>query len=231
MTRSLVLLSGGLDSSVNTYLAKSMSEIAFALTFDYGQLSAVREIEASLRIVEYYGIPFKHVELPWLGEITGTALCNRGTGLPRFDSLSTNKAEDFKGSAQQVWVPNRNGIFINIAAAFAESFDIDLIITGFNREEGETFPDNSEEFINVVNDSLSFSTLKKCRVHSYTSGLQKKDIVKLGLDGNFPFHLIYSCYSGDEKMCGRCESCMRTIKAFEENSCFDLIKGNFRDEN
>ena len=226
--QSIILLSGGLDSAVNTAIAKEKTEIAFVLTFDYGQHSAKKEMEASRKIADFYKIPFRLMKLPWLGEITKSALCSHIKKLPTFEEKLPDDKKSLDEIAQQVWVPNRNGLFINIAASFAESIDVDLIITGFNSEEGETFPDNSSDFINSINQTLSFSTLKKCKVHSYTSDMNKKDIVKLGIEMNIPFDLIYSCYTGDEKMCGKCESCKRAIRAFEANGCMEIIKRNFQ---
>ncbi|MBU1626619.1 7-cyano-7-deazaguanine synthase QueC [bacterium] len=228
MKRSIILLSGGLDSAVNTAIAKEKTKIIFALTFDYGQRSAKKEIEASRNITEYYKIPFRPMKLPWLGEITKSSLCSHIKKLPTFEGKLPDDRKTLDEIAKQVWVPNRNGLFINIAASFAESLDTELIITGFNSEEGVTFPDNSPQFIDAINQSLSYSTLKECKVHSYTSDKQKKDIVKLGMDMNVPFDIIYSCYDGDEKMCGKCESCLRAIKAFEENGCLEIIKRNFQ---
>jgi len=227
MTRSLILLSGGLDSAVNLALAREETKIEMALTFDYGQICAKKEIEASSMIARHYEIPFQTLEIPWLGKITKTALCNKEAGLPTFDKDLPQGSETMRELASKVWVPNRNGLFINIAASYAESLDLDMIVTGFNKEEGETFPDNSRAFIDAINDSLSYSTLKGCRVRSYTWGMMKKDIVKIGMKYNVPFNLIYSCYKGEEKMCGRCESCLRVIRAFKENGCLELIRRNF----
>jgi len=231
MKRSIMLLSGGVDSAVNTALAFEQTELVLLLTFDYGQLSAKKEIEASKRIGGFYDIPSKILEIPWLGEITNTALCNQKRELPTFERKLPDDRKTLSEIARQVWVPNRNGLFINIAACFAENLDAELIITGFNAEEGETFPDNQPLFIALINQSLSQSTLKKCWVHSYTSNLQKKDIVKLGLEKKVPFEFIYSCYAGENKMCGKCESCMRLIRAFKANDCYEMIEGSFKDDN
>src|SRR5204862_304097 len=62
-------------------------------------------------------------------------------------------------TARAVWVPNRNGILVNIAAGFAESLGAASVVVGFNREEAETFPDNTLDFAAAATAALGFSTL------------------------------------------------------------------------
>jgi len=130
-------------------------------------------------------------------------------------------------ATSQVWVPNRNGLFINIAAAFAESSAASLIVTGFNREEGNSFPDNSPHFVEAANRALETSTLRRIRVISYTQDLTKAEIVRLGIEVGAPLHSLYSCYVGDERMCGRCESCVRLRRAFTSTGHWEMIRDKF----
>lgn len=212
--KSIMLLSGGLDSTVNMAQAVKETDVVLALTFDYGQRAAGREITAASQIAAYYRIPAKVIELSFLKEITKTALVNVNETIPEMSlsELDTDKALD---TARQVWVPNRNGLFINVAASYAESLGCELIVTGFNAEEAATFPDNSPAFIKAVNSALSFSTLSNVEVTCYTQDLDKTGIIKLGRELAVPFNLIWSCYYGNEEMCGRCESCQRLLRAKE----------------
>jgi 7-cyano-7-deazaguanine synthase len=114
---------------------------------------------------------------------------------------------------KDVWIPNRNGLFINVAACYAEYYGAKTIITGFNREEAQDFPDNSARFLHAINRSLSYSTLSKVKVKSYVAALSKKEIYHLGLKHKAPLEYIYSCYLGDRQMCGKCASCKRFIEA------------------
>ena len=216
MTRGIVLLSGGLDSLVSLGITK---DIKLALTFDYGQKSADYEIRASKAICDYYEIEHKVIKLDWLKDITHTALVSDGD-LPQ-------GIENPKESAKSVWVPNRNGLFLNIAAAFADSEDYDFIVIGANKEEGQTFPDNSKEFIERVNLEFEFSTLKKPKVIAPLLNCVKNDIVKLALENNVPLRLVRSCYAGGEKHCGMCESCTRLKNALIANGDTKFIKELF----
>ena len=226
--KSVVLLSGGLDSVVSLACAVEESSVCFALTFDYGQKSARKEIQAAQDCCRSLAVSHRIIRLDWLEEITKTALVKAGVEIPL---VSENDLEDTGGtlreSMKHVWVPNRNGLFINIAAGFAESLEASLIVTGFNGEEAATFPDNSPQFVEAVNRSLRLSTLGSVRVVSYTQHLTKSEIVRLGLGKKAPVRLIYSCYLGEELMCGRCESCVRVKRAFRSTGNWELIRDKF----
>lgn len=222
MTKSIILLSGGLDSLVSLGLAKNEYNIQLALTFDYGQKSVEHEISASKKICEYYGIEHKIIKLDWLKEITQTSLVS-GKDIP-LTSLDDLSSDEFtEKSAASVWVPNRNGAFLNIAAAFADSYDYDYIFFGANKEEGTTFPDNTQEFIDRINSSFEYSTQKHPKVFAPLINLAKNDIVKSAVENNVPLKLTRSCYATKEKHCGVCESCVRLKRALEENNCQEII--------
>lgn len=210
--KSVALLSGGLDSTVSLAQGLLETDVVLALTFDYGQKAARRECEAARGLCAHWGIEHRIVALPFLGEITGTALVSGGIPEPAEEALDDPVQARITASA--VWVPNRNGLFINVGACFAESLGAELLITGFNREEAATFPDNSPEFVAAVNGSLAFSTANQLMVVSYTQRLDKVEIVGLGRRLGIPWPLIWSCYHGGDRPCGRCESCLRFARAF-----------------
>lgn len=207
MTRSIILLSGGLDSLVSLGLSKEKYNITLALTFDYGQKSVSQEIEASRKICEYYGIEHKIIKLDWLREITHTAIVSE-EALP----------QGIQESSKSVWVPNRNGLFLNIAASFADGEDYDYILIGANKEEAETFSDNTREFIARVNSEFEYSTTKHPKVIAPLINSDKNDIVKQALENALPLELVYSCYQNAKKNCGICESCVRLKNALKANA-------------
>lgn len=259
--KAITLFSGGMDSLVSTFIAKQKGhKIILAITFDYGQRAAKREMSAARKICELWKIPHKAIKLPWLAEITDTALvnkkkklpiichpegvCRRQTteGSPEFStgdpSLSLKMTTNY--TARAVWVPNRNGLFINIAAGFAESFGAELIITGFNKEEASTFPDNSKKFVFAINQSLKHSTLKRLksphtplckrgergdfkhpRVVSYTQNMSKADMAAYAARHDLPLRYCWPCYEGGKKMCGRCESCARFMSALNKITIYE----------
>lgn len=229
----VALLSGGLDSLVSLAMAGTDAEIAMGLFFDYGQKSAARERQAAEAISAHYNIPFKMIKLDWLAAITNTALVSKKIEVPKVSEWELEKKlEITQHSAKAVWVPNRNAVFVNIAAAFAESIGADQILAGFNAEEAATFPDNSIQFINFSNQLLRLSTLSKPKVVSPIQTYNKNGIVNIGVKLKVPFNLVYSCYTpgADNKMCGECESCSRLKRAFKSTGNYDLIKDSFPEE-
>lgn len=215
--KSIILLSGGLDSFVSLALSKEEYNITLAITFDYGQRAMSKEIDASKAIAKFYNIEHKVISIPWLADITDTSLVNTNNSLPELDITELDNEELTNKSAKNVWVPNRNGLFLNIAACFADSQDFSHIIFGANKEEGTTFPDNTQDFINRINESFDYSTLKKPKVFAPLINNNKFEIVKIGLKKKIPFNLVRSCYTNNEKHCGKCESCLRLKRAFENN--------------
>ena len=214
--KSVALLSGGLDSVVGCKRAADETKVELALTFDYGQPAAEREVEAAGAIAKRLGISQRTIKLAWLGEMLPEGLKGKG---PEAE-LGDEKAE--LEAARAVWVPNRNGVFINVAAAFAEVLDCDQVVAGFNAEEGASFPDNSQEYIEAANAALEFSTLRKPRVVSYTAGMNKAEILRLGRKIGAPLELIWSCYYGGKEMCGECLSCRRVLRALREEEADGL---------
>ena len=201
--RSIILLSGGLDSTVSATIAKRHTAVLFALTFDYGQRAADMEIAAACKMCRALTIEHKVIRLPFFTEFKKCVML-KSSKMSKEKSLSRLK---------DVWVPNRNGLFISIAACFAEYYGAQYVITGFNREEARQFPDNSVGFVRATNRALGYSTLNKVKVISYVSGYTKKKIYQLGLKHGAPLEHIYSCYSGGTRMCGKCASCKRLIAA------------------
>ena len=230
--KSVAILSGGLDSLVSLAIAKKETDVILALTFDYGQKAAAEEIKAAAKISKHYGVTHKTIALDWLKQITKTSLVNEKAQIPTVSEHDlVSKLEITQASAKSVWVPNRNAVFVSIAASYAESLGADLIVTGFNSEEAMTFSDNSLQFVSACNQLLRLSTLSKPKVISYVQSYNKSGIVNTGVKLAVPFNLIYSYYRGVvKKMCGQCESCSRVKKAFRDTGNFELIRDRFPDE-
>jgi 7-cyano-7-deazaguanine synthase len=207
------LVSGGLDSTVATAVAAWSGSVLLGLTLRYGQRACDREVEAARRVCDALGIPHRVIEARWLGE-GQCALLEGGAELPRPDAEQLEGASA-AASAAAVWVPNRNGVFVNVAAALAESLGAEAVITGFNAEEAETFPDNSREFLEAATRALAHSTRNAVRVESPVSHLRKDEILRLGHDIGAPIRHVWPCYEGGERPCGTCESCRRFRRALE----------------
>ncbi len=217
--KGVILLSSGLDSLVSLYLAKKECDVVLALTFDYGQKANIDEIKAAQKITSKLEIEHKIIKLPFLKEVADNALTNSSKTL-EFDELGIN-------SMKAVWIPNRNGLFLNIAAMYCDSLNLDYIIFGANKEEAETFSDNSLEFNKIADEFFKFSTLKKPKILAPCANLEKFEIVQKGVDADVDFSLIKSCYNSYEKTgkthCGTCESCKRLYSAIVKSGNKNLL--------
>lgn len=215
-TKSLVLLSGGLDSSVNLYQAHRDTEVIMALTFDYGQRAARKEIESARALCAGLGITHQVVELPWFKVFSRSSLTDANQPVPQGSEVSIDDLKTSEQTAEKVWVPNRNGILLNIAAGFAEGLGAEVVIPGFNAEEAATFPDNTSEFLSALDHSFQFSTATGVKTKCFTVDLSKTEIVRLGKELKVPFDQLWPCYHAGDSWCGECESCQRFQRAVKE---------------
>lgn len=211
---SVVLLSAGLDSTVNLYAALQETQVKLALTFDYGQKAATKEILHAKYLADINKVPHKVIDLSWLKNLGQSSLTQDKMAVPVGQRVSIDNKQVSESSAKSVWVPNRNGVFLNIAASFAESLKAEVIVPGFNREEAVTFPDNSLDFIRAARKAFIYSTSTQVDVQCYTIAMSKVEIVELGKKLQVPFEKSWPCYQSNELWCGECESCQRAKRAF-----------------
>ncbi|HEX5132586.1 MAG TPA: 7-cyano-7-deazaguanine synthase [Candidatus Krumholzibacteria bacterium] len=200
---SIALVSGGLDSIVSLACAVAERDVRLVLFFDYGQRARAQERVSAMSAANYYGLPFVDVDIRWLESLAPPGM--QGSG----------DADAALRTLDDIWIPNRNGVFVNVAAAYAEARGCDTVVTGFNREEAEEFPDNSSEYVRRVNAALELSTRNAVRVESFTIDLAKREIIRLGLKLRTPLSIVWSCYRDGERMCGECPSCMRLRAALD----------------
>lgn len=213
---AVVCLSGGLDSAVSILWAQKKYQNLTALFFNYKQKALVKEREASKYLAGLVRADFREIDLSFLGEVSGSSLNNDDQKVPTGDQVKIADQETSLETAKSVWVPNRNGLFISVAAAMAEARGLDDVIVGFNKEEASTFPDNSIDFVEKTNEALKFSTKSHVSVVSPTIDLDKVEIVKLGVSLGLDMDKVWSCYKSGDHICGECESCKRFLRAKNE---------------
>jgi 7-cyano-7-deazaguanine synthase len=223
--KAIALLSGGLDSVVSMGMALDLYEVKRSLYFDYGQRAALKEEQAAKKISDYYKIPCQTIKLDWLADITSTSLVNKDCDLPEYTLEQLDSDTDYQlKSAKAVWVPNRNGVMLNIAASIAESLGCRYVVFGANAEEATTFPDNTKEYADKLSNAFAYSTNNRVEVSVPLNDLTKTEIVSCALNLKVPLELVWSCYLGGEKHCGKCESCVRLKRALLSNNQSELWK-------
>jgi 7-cyano-7-deazaguanine synthase len=220
---ALVCLSGGLDSAVSLLWAKKEYKNLSSLFFNYKQKALIQERKASKYFAKLVGAEFIEINLGFLGDASNSSLNKDDQSVPSGDEVRIGNKKISVKTAKSVWVPNRNGLFISVAASMAEARNIDEVVLGFNKEEALTFPDNSRAFVKKTNEALKLSTKNQVRVVSPTIDLDKIEIFNLGLKLGLDSEKVWSCYKSGESICGECESCKRFLRAKKESK---VLKGN-----
>ena len=217
MNNAVILLSGGLDSLVALDIISKKCDNILALFFNYGQKALLEEREAAEKISKIYQITLEEIELPFLKKITNNALTN----------ANNNNFNELKS----VWIPNRNSLFLNIAASYCDSCNYDVIIFGANKEESIKFSDNKKDFINISNECLKYSTQTHPKIIAPCANMTKIDLVNYIIDNNIDFSLIKSCYqninSTGKKHCKQCMSCNYLYNAILNSKKPELAKEIF----
>ena len=221
MSKAVVLLSGGLDST--TTLAKAIADgnEVTALSFNYGQRHS-RELVSASNVAKYYGV--KHVIVDIDLSMFRSALTDKNIDVPE------NRDESQMGSDIPVtYVPSRNIIMMSVAAGLCESIDAEKIYIGANVIDYSGYPDCRPEFFYAFQKMLEVGTKSGVEGHAIKIetpilSLSKAEIVKLGKELEAPLHLTWSCYEGGEKACGKCDSCQLRLKGFEDAGYKDEIE-------
>jgi 7-cyano-7-deazaguanine synthase len=202
----LVVASGGLDSTVVATLLKQQGHEVHLFHVDYGCHATEMEKKAILAIADYLGVKVTVMKNDWLGSIGGSSLTVANSSI----------AEGMKGAEfPHEWVPARNMLMIASACAFSDVHGFDAIALGTNLEEGGAYPDNTEEFIKIMDLASRLGTISRACIISPIGNLMKHEIVKLGLEINAPLHLTWSCYKNGLHHCGDCGPCYMRKRAFQ----------------
>lgn len=215
--KALVVLSGGLDSTVALALALTENETARAISFNYGQRHTV-ELAQAIKIAGYYGIEHEvqHIDLGM-----GGILMDGDAEMPHETYEELEKHE----GPSPTYVPYRNGTFLSLSASFALEFGCDTIYAGMHAEDAHNwaYPDCTPEFIGAMQNAIYVGTYHKVRLVCPFTYADKAYIVELGHDLSVPFELTHSCYEGKRPACGLCPTCVARLHAFSKASLRDPL--------
>ena len=211
---ALVLFSGGIDSTTAFYWALRRYARVLPVIFDYGQRHQV-EINMARKTARRLGLEPRLIKVD-LRQIGGSALTDEKIKVPAF-----KQAEEIKEGLPVTYVPFRNGIFIGLAAALAETIDISHVVCGFNVIDSPNYPDTTGGFVRAMEKAINEGTRarlkgKKLRIIAPFLKMKKSDIIRLGLSLGADYSYSVSCYAGGEIPCGRCSSCLLRARAWQE---------------
>ena len=217
---AVISLSGGLDSCVTAAIAKAHGHELALLHADYGQLTEQREQRAFLEIADFYQVPeSRRLLIPFanLRLIGGSALTDPTMALPEGDLA--------RQGVPVSYVPFRNAHLLATAVSWAEVLGARRIYVGFVEEDSSGYPDCREVFLQAFERAANLGTKPETKLELLAPliHLRKSDIVERGVALGAPLHLTWSCYQGEDKACGRCDSCLLRLRGFQAAGTADPI--------
>lgn len=206
MTKSLILLSGGLDSTVALYWARQHHEVMGAVSFDYGSKHNEKEIAFAAWHCAQMGIPHDIVALPFVNDLFNSDLLKSGGDIP-----DGHYADD---NMKRTVVPFRNGIMLAIACGLAESREVDALVIAAHSGDHAIYPDCREPFMKAIGDAMREGTYPRIELLRPFIAMDKTAIARLGHDLGVDMGQTWSCYKGQELHCGTCGTCVERREAF-----------------
>ena len=218
--KAVILLSGGLDSTVCMACAKEAGYELYPISFDYHQRHNI-ELESAKKVAAFYQVA-KHIVIETnINVIGGSALTDTSIDVPDGDIKSDE--------IPVTYVPARNLIFLSYALSYAEAIGAERILIGVNALDYSGYPDCRPAFIEQFQQVANYATKaaavdkKEILIETPLLNLSKKEIVELGTKLGAPLHVSHSCYRGGEKACGVCDSCQLRLKGFREAGIVDPV--------
>jgi 7-cyano-7-deazaguanine synthase len=225
--KAVVLLSGGLDSTVCMAVANSEGYELLPISFNYHQRHK-RELAAAASVAQHYNVDHHLIIETNMDAIGGSALTDPKLAVPEGDTGAA--------AVPITYVPARNLIFLSYALGYAEVTGAERVYIGVNALDYSGYPDCRPEFIAMFQQLANYSTKataedgRKIIIETPLIALSKKDIVLLGDKLAAPLHLTTSCYQGQDAACGQCDSCLLRLKGFAEAGLKDPILYHTRSE-
>ena len=215
--KAICILSGGMDSTLASYIAKNEGYEIIAVHFNYGQRTQDRELKAFRDICDDLEILEKYeIDIPFFTQIGASALTDKNIDVP------TGGVE---AGVPITYVPFRNGIFLSITAAIAEKEGATAMYIGVVQEDSSGYPDCTDSFINDMKKAINQGTKENTHIDIVTPlvHLSKAQIVAEAVKLNVPLEHTWSCYKEEDEACGVCDSCRLRLNGFKLANINDPI--------
>lgn len=218
--KAVILLSGGLDSTVCMAYAKDKGYELCPISFNYHQRHSI-ELESAKKVARFYQVANHIIIETNMNDIGGSALTDTSIDVPDGNIDSSE--------IPVTYVPARNLIFLSYALSYAEAIGAQRILIGVNALDYSGYPDCRPAFIEKFQEVANYATKataadhKEILIETPLLNLSKKEIVELGTRLGAPLHVSHSCYRGGEKACGVCDSCQLRLKGFREAGLVDPV--------
>ncbi len=215
--KAVCVLSGGMDSTLSSYIAKNDGYEIIAVHFNYGQRTEHKELECFRNICIGLVVNEKYeIDIPFFTQIGASALTDSAIEVP---------IGGIESGVPITYVPFRNGIFLSIATAIAEKSGAEAIYIGIVEEDSSGYPDCTDTFIDKMQNAMNQGTKEETKLTIITPlvHMTKQQIVKQALVMNVPLENTWSCYKNEKEACGLCDSCRLRLKGFQEAGVHDKI--------
>jgi len=220
LKKVVVILSGGMDSTLTAYKIKELGYQLISLHFSYGQRTEERELKSfnlisdEVKVINRY-----HIELPFFKDI-GVGVTSLIDTTMQINELGVNHS-----IIPNSYVPFRNGIMLSIATAIAEREEAEGIAIGVVEEDSSGYPDCRDDFVVSFEKSINLGTkLGNFKIFRPLVNLKKSEIVKEAVKMGVPLELTWSCYQRGDKACGVCDSCRLRLNGFKIAGLKDPIE-------
>ncbi len=217
-SKTITLLSGGLDSATATAMSIEKGETMIGLSFDYGQRHKC-ELDAAKEIASYLKLSEHHVIKIDLAAWGGSSLTDLSTAIPSKGVIP--------GEIPNTYVPGRNTVFIAIGLSLAEARGANRLLLGINAMDYSGYPDCRPDYLEAYQalSNLARTTGREGFGPKLCAPLihwNKLEIIKEALRLNVPIERTWSCYKGLEHPCGVCDSCRIRNEALKKAGRPDL---------
>ncbi len=214
--KTVIIYSGGLDSTVLLYMYWTLGHKVHALGVNYGQRHE-KELNSAFEITRLSGIPYKLADMRGVTHL----LAGNSQTDPSVPVPEGHYAEE---SMKQTVVPNRNMMMLSVAAAWAIAMKAKLLAYGAHSGDHAIYPDCRSPFANAMGDVLKQTDWHQLDFAAPFLDITKAEIVRLGAEFGVPFGLTWSCYKGGELHCGKCGTCVERREAFSLAGLADPTK-------
>jgi 7-cyano-7-deazaguanine synthase len=221
--RAVICLSGGMDSCVTAALAARDYE-TYGIHFSYGQLTETREFNSARAVAQAVGIrDLMHLRLDIFRRIGGSALTDSSIDVPH-PGMDAALDGDPTAEIPVTYVPFRNTHFLAAAVSWAEVLGAKKVFIGAVEQDSSGYPDCRPAYYEAFNKLVETGTKEgDIRIVTPLIAMKKVEIIQLGLELHAPFHVTWSCYSGDATACGVCDSCVLRLRAFRQAGFADPL--------
>lgn len=205
--KTVLLLSGGMDSTTLLYYLKNEGDEIYCLSFHYGQRHN-KELECARKITELTQTPHKIIDITNINELL------QGSSLTSEIDIPYGHYED--ESMKSTVVPNRNMTLLSLAIGYAVSIKAGQVAYAAHAGDHHIYPDCRPIFFDKMNEVSLIANYEPVSIIAPFLFLTKGEIAKIGKKLKVPYDITWTCYEGKDEPCGKCGACIERKEAMEE---------------